>query len=583
MDINDSSIKIYKRLLKYVYPYRHFFLVGILSSIVYSGIDAYFTHLMKPILDQGFIDKNMTFIRVLPFLIIGVFIFRGLASFLSTYCMTRVGRDVVMTLRNQIFVQFMKMPALFYDNAASGQLLAKITYNVDKVAETATNAITTAVQAIALIIGLLVVMFVTNWKLTLIYLFAMPIIVFIVRLASHRMRRVSGAEQDSLGQLTHIAQEAIEGYREVRMFGGQYYESEKFKAANRNNRGQALKIIVTKALSSAIVQWVGSLVLALTIIIATWHATQDQMTAGGFVSLLMAMVLILKPLKDITNVNNMIQQGLAGAASVFQLLDQKAELDIGEQTLVEPQGHIECRDLSFTYPNATNYALKTINFSLEAGKTLALVGRSGSGKTTLSSLLARFYNPSSGHIFIDGMNTQEISLLSLRKNIALVSQQITLFNDTVANNVAYGDLHHASAEMIRQALVDAYAWEFVEQLPQGMDTIVGEDGVLLSGGQRQRIAIARAILKNAPILILDEATSALDTESERHIQAALKNLMVNRTTVVIAHRLSTIEHADHILVMDQGEVVERGNHGSLLAQQGYYAKLYHMQFQDDTE
>ncbi len=570
---------VYRRLFKYVWPRKYQFFLGILGGAIYSGIDAYFTHLMKPILDKGFIDKDQTFIKFMPFVIVGIFIVRGFANFMGNYFMSRVGRNIVMDLRNAMFAKLIHVPSQFFDQNTTGQLLSKIIYNVDQVADAATNAITIAVQSIVLIMGLLVVMFFINWRLTLIYLVALPLIMVIVRYSSKRMRRVSMRVQNALGVVGDISEEAIEGFREVRMFGGETEENKKFAAATRNNLNQAMKVVVSKSISSSFVQLVGAVVLAYTIYLATSnHLVSNTITPGGFVALLVAMVMLLKPLKDFTNVNNIIQQGLAGAESVFELLDKPIELDAGKEVIARVKGSIEFRAVSFSYQTSQRPVLKNISFTIKPGETVALVGRSGSGKSSLISLLPRFYEPETGTILIDNIDIKQLTLTNLRDQIALVSQRVVLFNDSVAKNIAYGSLNDRSESEIWDAVDKAHAREFIERLPQGLHTIIGENGITLSGGQRQRLAIARAILKNAPILILDEATSSLDSHAERYIQAALEDLIVNRTTLVIAHRLSTIENADKILVMDQGEIVEVGTHQELLAKGAYYSELYQSQF-----
>ena len=560
--MKESSKGVYRRLLRYIVPYRFAFFLGILGSVVYSGVDAYFTHLINPLIQKGFIHQDPHFIMYLPIVIVGIFLLRGIASFAASYFMAKVGRDVVLTLRNQMFKHLNKIPANFYDTSTSGQLLSKIIYNVDQVAEASTNAVTTAVQ---------------------LYFVAIPLIAIIVRWSSKRMRRVSGRVQDSLGSVTHVAEETIEGYREVRTYGGQAYETKKFAGTNRDNRNQALKVVITKSISTASVQLLGAAVLAFTIFLATKLASQQGITAGDFVSLLFAMVMLLKPLKDITNVNNIIQQGIAGAKSVFDLLDHPAEPDTGTIQLPRTKGKIAYENVCFSYDSSSKATLNNINFTVEPGKTVALVGRSGGGKSTLISLLPRFYDIDSGSITIDDISIHDATLTSLRNQFAIVSQHVTLFNDTIAHNVAYGNLEKATEAEIWQAIDGAHARTFVESLPDGLNTIVGQNGVLLSGGQRQRIAIARAILKDAPILILDEATSALDTEAERHIQAAFDELMKTRTTLVIAHRLSTIENADNIMVINGGEIAEMGTHDELLAKAGHYAKLYNIQFGESNE
>lgn len=573
-----STRLIYKRLWPYIKPHRLIFLLGVVASILYSSVDSYFAHFMKPLLDIAFIQQNKSFVQVVPFIIMGIFIVRGIVSFMANYFMSRVGRDIVKSLRSEIFSHLIKLPKAYYDFSSSGTLLSKIVYNVDQVANACTNAITTAVQAVALIIGLFVVMLVINWRITLLYVVALPIIAYIVRYASKRMRRVSGRVQDSLGDVTHVAEETIENHQVVKTYAGQHYELAKFNVFNKLNRDQSLKIVVTKALSTSIVQFIGAGVLAVTVYLTTLHSSSVTLTAGGFVALLVSMIGIMKPMRDLTNVNNIIQQGMAGAQSVFDVLEQPAENDHGTKVIEQVKGLIEYQHVNFKYTESGRKILDDVSFKIEPGKSVALVGRSGGGKSTIVSLIPRFYDVHDGQITLDGININELTLASLRKQIAIVSQHVTLFNDTIRHNIAYGDLANVSDDDVWSAVKSAYAEDFIRNMPDGLNTLVGENGVLLSGGQRQRIAIARAILKNAPILILDEATSALDTESERYIQAALNELMKNRTTLVIAHRLSTIENVDEILVIDQGKIVEKGNHKSLFEQNGFYTELYNLQF-----
>jgi len=578
----NNGVYVYKRLLSYVKPYWFAFGLAIIGNILYSLVDAGFTYMLKPLLNKGFIDKDPAFIHWLPMLVVVAFIVRGGANFLSSYFMAYVGRNVVIDFRKDIFEHLLKLPSSFYDNNSSGQLLSKIIYNVNKVTSASTDALTTLVQSGFLIIGLLTVMLLNSWKLTLIYLVTMPVIAVVVKLSSLRMRRISMEVQDSVGDITHIAEEVIEGYQVVRVYGGEEYETQKFHKALLQNLRKGLKLIVTKSLNVSGVQLVASFALALIIFIATSPTQTTFVSAGGFVSFLAAMLALLKPMKNLTSVNATVQKGLAGAQSVFELLAEDTEQDLGSKKIKRATGDIEYKGVEFYYNSEEQKVLHQINFKVKAGQSVAMVGRSGSGKTTLMSLLLRFYDCNSGEILIDGNNVNEYQLKDLREQIAIVSQHVILFNDTIANNIAYGR-KDISKEKIIEAAKAAHVMEFVDELPDGLETLIGDNGVRLSGGQRQRLAIARAILKNAPILILDEATSSLDSESERYIHEALDKLMRERTTFIIAHRLSTIENADVILVLDKGRIVEQGTHRDLLQANENYARLHKMQFKDNAE
>lgn len=570
-----SGTYVYKRLLGYAKKYWQGILFGILGTVLMSGIDSSLMAMIKPLLDKGFIAHDKHFIHWLPLIIILAFIIRGGANFISNYYMAWAGRNVVMRFRQEIFAHLMKLPASFYDNTTSGQLLSTIVYNVDQVAKASTDAVVTVVQESCFVTGLLIYMLLTSWKLSLVFFITAPVVAVIARYSSKRMRKLSSNVQYSMGDITHVAEEAIEGYKVIRTFGGEKYEVEKFDGITERNRERELKIIATSSLASSAVQLIAGSIIAIMILLATKNVF--HVTPGGFTAMVASMLALLKPMRNLTNVNNTIQKGIAGAESVFLLLDKKTENDNGTERLTRVKGAIRYQHVNFAYQEDKSI-LHEINFSAQPGQTIALVGRSGSGKSTLVNLLPRFYDEYQGKILIDNIDTRDIQLADLRNQFAFVSQHVTLFNDTIAHNIAYGRLSNVSEAEIIAAAKAAHAMEFIETLPDKLNTLVGENGVLLSGGQRQRIAIARALLKNAPILILDEATSALDTEAERHIQAALEQLMQNRTTLVIAHRLSTIENADQIIVLDHGRIMETGTHRELLDRNGYYAKLYRMQF-----
>lgn len=574
----DNGLHVYKRLLYYSRKQASAIFLGIVGTIVSASADAWFTWLLKPLLDKGFIAHDVVFIRWLPLIILVGFLIRSGAHFMSDYYMALAGRNVVMQFRQKLFHHFLHLPTSFYDKNSSGELLSTLVYDIEQVAKASTDALVTVVQETFFVIGLLVVMFITSWQLSLLFLISAPIIGLIARHSSRRMRRLSQSVQDSMGSLTHVAEEVIEGHKVIKIYGGQTYEDQKFRKLAEKNRTREIKVVVTKNLASTSVQQMAAVVIALTVYLATAHI--NHITAGGFTSLIAAMMALLKPLRNLTTVNSTIQKGIAGAMSIFRRLDEPAEEDTGKEKIHRTKGQLICNHLTFHYPGHARTVLQDVHFTVEPGQTVALVGRSGGGKSTLVSLLPRFYDYNIGEILIDGQNILALSLSDLRKQIALVSQQVTLFNDTILHNIAYGKLEEASESEVLEVAKIAHVMEFVAHFPEGLHTKIGENGVLLSGGQRQRIAIARALLKNAPILILDEATASLDLESEYYIQLALDSLIKDRTTLVIAHRLSTVEKADKILVLDQGRIVESGTHRELLDLQGLYAYLYNMQFQD---
>jgi len=579
---------IYMRLLGYVKPYWKAFALSLIGMVIVASTEVGFAALIKPMLDGTFVDRDPDYKILVPLALIGIFILRGIGSFSVAYCMAWVARHVIKDLRTEMFAQLLKLPTPYYDRNPSGKLIAKMLYDVEMVSEASSRAITVIVQDSLTLIGLLCWMFYLNWQLSLLFLTVGPILSLMVVYVNKRIRQISRRLQASVGDITHVAQETVEGQRVVKIFGGEEYENSRFLEANQKNRQQNMKVVVTQATSVPVVQLVAAVLLACIIYLASPGSTDGAgvNSVGAFMSFITAVLMLFAPLKRLTTVNAVLQRGIVGAESIFGLLDHESERDKGTLSLKKIQGQICYEDVSFSYDDLTykeekGDVLANITLEINAGETVAFVGRSGSGKTTMVSLLPRFYSVDRGCIKIDGHDIESIKLTSLRSHIALVSQDITLFNDTIAHNIAYGGMVGASLEDIKAAAKAAFALEFIEALPNGFDTMVGEKGMMLSGGQRQRLAIARAILKDSPILILDEATSALDSESEKYIQAALEMLMKNRTTLVIAHRLSTIESADKIVVMDEGKIVETGTHEALMEKQGHYAALHNIQFGEE--
>lgn len=571
---------LYRRLLGYVKPFWKVFLIAGAALMVVAGTEAAFAYFIKPMLDGTFIDRDPRIMQLTPFVLVGIFLVRGIASFLSGYWMAWAARMVIKRLRAEMFERLLRLPVSFFDSIPSGSLLSKLIYDVEQVARATTDVITILVRDTLTVIVLLMLMFYHSWELALIMLIGTPLIAQVITVINRRFRRYSSRIQLSMGDVTQIAEEVIEGQRVVKTFGGEPYELRRFEQANENNRRLNMKLESTSAASVPVIQLIAAVGAALVLYFALQQVTEKSLTMGTFMSFVAAMMMLLAPMKRLAQITANLQRGIAAADSIFALIDTPAEVDAGKRSLQRCEGAVSYRDVHFRYRADKGEVLHGVSFDVAPGKSIAFVGRSGSGKSTLVSLLARFYDVTGGQILIDGHDIREFPLAELRDQISLVSQHITLFNDTIANNIAYGRLGGASREAIIAAAEAAHAMEFIRELPEGLDTLVGENGVLLSGGQRQRLAIARALLKDAPILILDEATSALDTESERHIQAALEELMQNRTTLVIAHRLSTIENADCIVVMDKGRLVESGRHAELLQQGGQYAALYNMQFQE---
>lgn len=595
----QSSMKVYLRLLRYVVPYWGLFVISLVGFLIFASTQPMLGYILKYFVD-GLSNPDaslfagapwvlehapwlahLKLLQAVPLLIILIALWQGVGSFLGNYYLAKVSMGLVQDLRIALFNNLLTLPNRYFDSHNSGHLISRITYNVTMVTGAATDAIKVVVREGMTVVFLFATLMWMNWKLTLVMVAILPIIGVMVTTTSKKFRNQSKKIQTSMGDVTHVTSESIQGYRVVRSFGGEDYEKQRFLDASKENKSKQLKMVRTGAVYTPSLQLVIYSAMAVLMFLVLW--LRGDSSAGDLVAYITLAGLLPKPIRQLSEVSSNIQKGIAGAESIFEQLDEEPEADHGTQVRDRVSGRLEVRDLSFSYPGSEKPVLENISFVAEPGQMVALVGRSGSGKSTLASLIPRFYHHDQGQILLDGLDVEDYTLRNLRRHIALVTQHVTLFNDTVRNNIAYGDLAGAPLEAVQQAARDAYAAEFIEKMPQGYDTLVGENGVLLSGGQRQRLAIARALLKDAPVLILDEATSALDTESERHIQAALDQVMQGRTTLVIAHRLSTIEKADLILVMDQGQIVERGSHAELLAQNGYYSRLHAKQFEDDDD
>ncbi|MET0066724.1 MAG: lipid A export permease/ATP-binding protein MsbA [Candidatus Thiodiazotropha sp.] len=575
--------ELYFRLLRRVRPYWRQFGGALLAMVTLALTEPAIPWLMKPMLDGSFVDKDPDVIFWSPILLILLFTLRGLMNFVSNVAFEWVAGKVVLDLRHMMIERILTLGTPYFDAHATGNLISMVTYNVNQVTMAATKVLTTLVKDTIVVIGLLAYMFYLNWMLTLIVFATMPVIMIAVRVLAVRLRKVNRALQSTMGVMTQVLEESVRGHKVIKIFEGRPYEEKRFLERANWVRRYNMKSKVAGSAHMPLVEFVGACMIAALVYVGTHDTALGELTVGGFVSLMAAIGLLFSPLKRLTGINQPLQKGLAAAESVFGLEDEPPEDDHGRNELERAQGRVVFESVSFRYPNMDRDALKPVSFEIEPGTTVALVGHSGGGKTTIANLIPRFYNPSGGRILIDGVDTQELSLLSLRRQLSYVGQESVLFDDTVAANIAYGARVPPSREQIVEAARSAHALEFIERLPEGFETRIGEDGVRLSGGQRQRLAIARALIKDAPILLLDEATSALDTESERHVQAALHTLTRERTTLVIAHRLSTIQHADLILVLQDGEIVEQGNHRELLEQQGVYHLLCRHQFQEQPD
>nr|WP_024967621.1 lipid A ABC transporter ATP-binding protein/permease MsbA [Pantoea sp. IMH] len=577
-DKDLSTWQTFRRLWPMIAPFRTGLIVAAVALVLNAAGDTFMLSLLKPLLDEGFGNANSSVLVWMPLAVIGLMLLRGVTSYISSYCISWVSGNVVMGMRRRLFSHMMGMPVSFFDQQSTGTLLSRITYDSEQVASSSSSALVTVVREGASIIGLFIMMFYYSWQLSLILIVLAPIVSFAIRLVSKRFRNISKNMQNTMGHVTTSAEQMLKGHKEVLIFGGQDVESERFSRVSNRMRQQGMKLVSASSISDPIIQLIASLALAFVLFAASFPSVMETLTAGTITVVFSAMIALMRPLKSLTNVNAQFQRGMAACQTLFSILDSEQEVDTGTRVIERAKGDIEFRNVTFTYPGREKPALHNINLSIPQGKTVALVGRSGSGKSTIASLMTRFYDIQQGEILMDGHDLREYTLRSLRNQVALVSQNVHLFNDTVANNIAYARSEQYSREDIEKAAEMAHAMDFISKMDNGLDTMIGENGVLLSGGQRQRIAIARALLRDCPILILDEATSALDTESERAIQSALDELQKNRTSLVIAHRLSTIEKADEIVVVEDGHIVERGNHNDLLAQQGAYAQLHKMQF-----
>ncbi|MDL5025782.1 lipid A ABC transporter ATP-binding protein/permease MsbA [Vibrio sp. TMPB1044] len=575
---DETTWVTFKRLWTYIRLYKAGLGVAVIALIINAVSDTYMISLLKPLLDEGFGNAESDFLRTLPIIIFAMMFIRGVSGFVSTYCLSWVSGNVVMEIRRKIFSHFMHMPVSFFDKEQTGALLSRITYDSEQVSAATSKALVSIVREGASIIGLLTLMFWNSWQLSLVLFAVAPLVAWAISIVSKRFRKISKNMQTSMGHVASSAEQMLKGHKVVLTYGGQDLEKHRFDKVSNQMRQQSMKLITAQAAANPIIQMIASVAIVVVLFLASVDSIKAELTPGTFTVVFSAMFGLLRPLKALTNVTSEFQRGMAASTTLFGLMDLDTEQNKGTLKPETVTGEVAVKDVTFTYDGAEKPALDKVSFNIPKGRTVALVGRSGSGKSTIANLFTRFYDVDSGSIELDGHDIRDYELRNLREHFALVSQNVHLFNDTVANNIAYAAEEQYTREQIEHAAKLAHASEFIEGMENGIDTVVGENGASLSGGQRQRIAIARALLRDAPVLILDEATSALDTESERAIQSALEELQKDKTVLVIAHRLSTIEQADEILVVDDGHIVERGAHAELIAHDGAYAQLHRIQF-----
>ncbi|YCO02765.1 lipid A ABC transporter ATP-binding protein/permease MsbA [Vibrio sp. VNB-15] len=580
MSINtdETTWQTFKRLWQFIRLYKAGLIVAVIALVVNAISDTYMISLLKPLLDEGFGNAESDFLRTLPLIVFAMMFIRGVSGFVSTYCLSWVSGNVVMQIRRMVFNHFMHMPVSYFDKEKTGNLLSRITYDSEQVSAATSSALVSIVREGASIIGLLVLMFYNSWQLSLVLFAVAPVVAWGIGIVSKRFRKISKNMQTMMGHVTASAEQMLKGHKVVLSYGGQDIEGKRFEKVSNQMRQQSMKLVTAQAAANPIIQMIASIAIVVVLYLASIDSIKDQLTPGTFTVVFSAMFGLMRPLKALTNVTSQFQRGMAASQTLFALVDLEPEKNEGKFKVERAKGDVTVKDVSFTYEGAEKPALENVSFDIPKGKTVALVGRSGSGKSTIANLFNRFYDVSSGSITLDGHDIRDYELKNLREQFALVSQNVHLFNDTIANNIAYATEEQYSREDIERAAKLAHAMEFIGKMDGGLDAMIGENGASLSGGQRQRVAIARALLRDAPVLVLDEATSALDTESERAIQSALDELQKDKTVLVIAHRLSTIENADEILVVDEGAIVERGNHADLIAKDGAYAQLHRIQF-----